>query len=45
MNAIAETRRGLQWSTVRSIALAWVITLPAAMALAGGLYFLLRQFI
>ena len=38
-------RSGLQWSTVRSIALAWVITLPAAMALAGGLYFILRQFV
>src|SRR6202000_3195094 len=26
---------GLQWSTVRSIALAWVLTLPAAMLLSG----------
>jgi PiT family inorganic phosphate transporter len=34
---------GLQWSTVRSIAMAWVLTLPAAMLLAGSLYFLLRQ--
>ena len=34
---------GLQWSTVRSIALAWVLTLPAAMLLSGVLYFLLRQ--
>jgi PiT family inorganic phosphate transporter len=34
---------GLQWSTVRSIALAWVLTLPAAMLLAGSLYWLLRQ--
>jgi PiT family inorganic phosphate transporter len=33
---------GLQWSTVRSIALAWVTTLPVAMALSGTLYFLLR---
>ncbi len=33
---------GLQWSTVRSIALAWVLTLPAAMLLAGSLYWLLR---
>ena len=29
---------GLQWSTVRSIALAWVLTLPAAITLAGVLY-------
>ncbi|HEX4370093.1 MAG TPA: anion permease [Rhizomicrobium sp.] len=42
---MAANGSGLQWSTVRSIALAWVITLPAAMALAGGLYFLFRQFI
>jgi len=42
---MAANGSGLQWSTVRSIALAWVITLPAAMALAGMLYFLLRQFV
>jgi len=42
---MAANGSGLQWSTVRSIALAWVITLPAAMAIAGGLYFLLRQLI
>jgi PiT family inorganic phosphate transporter len=35
---------GLQWSTVRSIALAWVLTLPAAAILSGALYFTLRQF-
>ncbi len=29
---------GLQWSTVRNIALAWVLTLPAAITLAGLLY-------
>ncbi|HSZ73944.1 MAG TPA: inorganic phosphate transporter, partial [Rhizomicrobium sp.] len=34
---------GLQWSTVRNIAAAWVLTLPAAMAIAGGLYFILRH--
>jgi PiT family inorganic phosphate transporter len=42
---MAANGSGLQWSTVRSIALAWVITLPAAMALAGILYFILRQFV
>ena len=26
---------GMQWSTVRSIALAWVLTLPAAMIMSG----------
>jgi len=34
---------GLQWSTVRSIALAWVLTLPVAALLSGCLYFTLRQ--
>ena len=31
---------GLQWSTIRNIALAWVLTLPIAMILSGCLYFL-----
>ena len=34
---------GLQMRTVRNMALAWVLTLPAAMALAGGLYLLLLE--
>ena len=33
---------GLQWSTVRNIALAWVCTLPAAALLSGLLFMLLR---
>jgi PiT family inorganic phosphate transporter len=43
--SMAANGSGLQWSTVRSIAAAWVLTLPAAMALAGGLYFILRHLI
>ena len=35
---------GLQWSTVRSIISAWVLTLPAAMGLAGGLYYVLHNY-
>ena len=31
---------GLQWSTVRNIAMAWVLTLPIAMMLSGFLYFI-----
>jgi len=31
---------GLQWSTVRNIAMAWVLTLPVAMMISGTLYFL-----
>jgi inorganic phosphate transporter, PiT family len=34
---------GMQWSTIRSIALAWVLTLPAAMIISGVLYVIFRQ--
>jgi len=37
---MAANGSGLQWSTIRNIALAWVLTLPAAMALSGTLYFI-----
>ncbi len=40
---MAANGSGLQWSTIRSIAMAWVLTLPAAMLLSGSLYFMLRQ--
>jgi len=33
---------GLQWSTVRNLAMAWVLTLPVSIALAAGLFWLLR---
>jgi PiT family inorganic phosphate transporter len=36
--AAAANGSGLQWGTVRNIAMAWILTLPAAMAIAGGLY-------
>jgi inorganic phosphate transporter, PiT family len=32
---------GLQARTVRNLAMAWLLTLPAAMALSGGLYWLM----
>jgi PiT family inorganic phosphate transporter len=35
---------GLQWSTLRSIAMAWVCTLPAAALLSAGLFWIFRQF-
>jgi inorganic phosphate transporter, PiT family len=35
---MAANGSGLQLSTVRNIALAWVLTLPAAMVIAGTLY-------
>ena len=34
---------GLQMATVRNLALAWILTLPAAITLAGGLYWALRH--
>ena len=37
---MAANGSGLQWSTIRNIILAWVLTLPAAMALSGTLYFI-----
>ncbi|RFU45127.1 inorganic phosphate transporter [Paraburkholderia sp. DHOC27] len=35
---MAANGSGLQWSTVRSLLLAWVLTLPVSIALAAGLY-------
>ena len=40
---MAANGSGLQWSTIRNMALAWVMTLPAAMLIAGGLYVIFRQ--
>jgi len=37
---MAANGSGLQLSTIRNIATAWVLTLPAAMMLSGGLYIL-----
>ena len=34
---------GMQWTTLRNIALGWVLTLPAAILLSGTLFFLFRQ--
>jgi len=39
---MAANGSGLQWSTVRSIIMAWVLTLPAAMLIAGILFAILR---
>ena len=40
---MAANGSGLQWATVRNIALAWVLTLPAAMMLSGFLYWSFSQ--
>jgi PiT family inorganic phosphate transporter len=34
---------GLQWSTVRNLAMAWVLTLPASMVLAGFLFWAFKN--
>jgi PiT family inorganic phosphate transporter len=40
---MAANGSGLQLSTIRNIALAWVLTLPAAMAISGILYWAFSQ--
>jgi PiT family inorganic phosphate transporter len=42
---MAANGSGLQLSTIRNIALAWICTLPAAALLAGGLFWIFRQFV
>jgi PiT family inorganic phosphate transporter len=39
---MVANKSGLQWSTVRNLLMAWVLTLPVSIALAGSLYWLLR---
>ncbi|HXR40339.1 MAG TPA: inorganic phosphate transporter [Terracidiphilus sp.] len=41
---MAANKSGLQMSTIRNIAAAWVFTLPAAALLSGSLFWLFRQF-
>jgi inorganic phosphate transporter, PiT family len=41
--AMAGNGSGVQMATVRNIALAWITTLPAAMAIAGVLYVIFLQ--
>lgn len=42
---MAANRSGLQWSTVRNLAMAWVLTLPAAILLSGSLFWLFSHII
>jgi len=39
---MVANRSGLQWATVRNLLMAWVLTLPVSIALAGALFWLLR---
>jgi PiT family inorganic phosphate transporter len=40
---MAANHTGLQWGTVRNLALAWVLTLPIAMLLSGFLFWGLKN--
>jgi len=42
---MAANGSGLQMSTLRNMIAAWVVTLPVAMLLSAGLYFILSQVI
>ena len=42
---MAANRSGVQYETLRRIAMAWIFTMPAAMLLAGGLFALLNYWI
>jgi PiT family inorganic phosphate transporter len=42
---MAANRSGLQWSTIRNLLMAWVLTLPAAILLSGSLYWLFTRFL
>jgi len=43
--SMAANKSGLQMSTIRSIAIAWVLTLPVSLVLAAGLFLLFRMFV
>jgi inorganic phosphate transporter, PiT family len=40
---MAANKSGIQWSTVRNLAMAWVLTLPVAMLLSGSLFWLFKR--
>ena len=42
---MAANRSGLQLSTIRDIAMAWVFTLPAAALLSGGLFWIFNKLV
>jgi len=42
--SMAANRSGLQFATLRNLAMAWILTLPVSVLLAAGLYALFSQF-
>ncbi len=41
---MAANHSGLQMSTIRNLALAWILTLPVSIVLSGALFWLFRSF-
>jgi PiT family inorganic phosphate transporter len=41
---MAANHTGLQWSTVRNLLMAWVLTLPVSIALSATLFWIFRTF-
>ncbi len=41
---MAANKTGLQWGTVRNLAMAWVLTLPASIILSASLFWFFRRF-
>jgi PiT family inorganic phosphate transporter len=39
---MAANHTGLQWATVRNLAMAWVLTLPVSIFLSAMLFWLFR---
>lgn len=42
---MAANKSGLQMNTIRNLLMAWVLTLPVSIVLAGGLFMLFSQFL
>jgi inorganic phosphate transporter, PiT family len=42
---MAANHSGLQWGTVRNLMMAWVLTLPASIVLAGFLFWVFRNMV
>ena len=40
---MAANGSGLQMNTVRNLLMAWILTLPAAIVLSGGLYYVFSK--
>ncbi len=40
---MAANSSGLQWSTIRNLLMAWVLTMPSAMLISGSLYWIFSK--